>query len=62
MADYERSQAAFPKLVIEWRGASERVYKLQYGGGASLFMVAGCRRRHILRCHQSLGETGPCSG
>ena len=41
MADYERSQAAFPKLVTEWRGASERVYKLQYGGGASLFMVAG---------------------
>lgn len=38
MADYERSQAAFPELVTEWRGASERVYKLQYGGGVHPFL------------------------
>jgi len=41
VADYERSQAAFPELVTEWRGASERVYKLQYGGGCIPFY--GCR-------------------
>lgn len=38
MAGYERGQAAFPNVVIEWRGASERVYKLQYGGGVHPFL------------------------